>query len=99
MVFKRRMRMRMARKAPWSIASGAAALLAGAAVNQALESGWQRKTRRRPPTISGGNKGDGWVRTLAWTAGAAAIVGAASLLAEEGTRVGLSRLTGKKPPA
>jgi hypothetical protein len=98
MVFDKRTRKRMARKAGWTSASSAAAFLAGTAVYKILEAGWRAKTHRDPPTQID-KRGGGWGRALAWTAGTAAAVSVAGFVAEHGTRKGLERATGKKAPA
>jgi hypothetical protein len=97
MIFDKRTRKRMARKAGWTSASSAAAFLAGTAVYKLMEAGWQAKTHRDPPTRID-KRGAGWGRALAWTAGTAAVVSVAGFVAEHGARKGLERATGKKAP-
>ena len=96
-VMKKRIRNAVAKRASWTIAGGAAAMLASSATKRALEVGWRAAAKQDPPRRPG-HKGASWTSVLLWTAGSAALISVASMLADHASRRALAQVTGWREP-
>ena len=94
---KRQLKSILGRKAAWTVAGGLGAMAAGSLTLRLLEAGWRSALHEEPPTRTR-KRPASWAATLAWTAGTAAVVGVASLLADHGSRHALTVATGRNEP-
>jgi hypothetical protein len=94
-LFQPRTRKEFRSRLPWLVATSAASALAGSAVTQLAEVGWRRVTHRDPPRPDN----TGTRELLLWTIGVGIFTGSAALLAQQGARRSMQKLTGKKAPA
>jgi hypothetical protein len=80
----------------WGLVAMASGALAGLAVRQALETGWQRVQREEPPE-NPASRQVGWGSALAWTVATSVAMGVGQLLAQRGAAAGWRKLRGRYP--
>jgi hypothetical protein len=80
----------------WSLVAMASGALAGIAVRQALEAGWQLVQGEEPPENPASDR-VGWGSALAWTVATSVAMGVAQLVAHRGAAAGWRRVRGSYP--
>ena len=80
----------------WAIVAGGAAMLAGAVVQRALNSGWRAVTHEDPPHVKE-LPIEPWRKALTFTLASAITAGLATLLSQRGAAAGWEKVTGEPP--
>ena len=88
---------KLQRKLTWMAVATGSAMVVGALVDRALESGWRLATDAAPPPDRD-IATDRWMQVLAWSVATGVVVSTAQLLAKRGAAVGWRRVTGRRPP-
>ena len=81
----------------WILLATGAAIVAGIAARNSLESGYKKVKDKEPPGDPS-HTGTGWGSALVWAALTGLVVELSRLLAREGTAQAWERVTGKQPP-
>ncbi len=80
----------------WAIVAAGSAMLAGAVVQRALNSGWRAVTHEDPPHVKE-LPIEPWSKALSFTLASAITAGLATLLSQRGAAAGWERVTGEPP--
>lgn len=80
----------------WNIVALVSAGLAGIAVRNLLESGWEMVKRDEPPQNPAARSVD-WSEAVAWTVATGVAVGLGRLLAQRGAAAGWKKVRGRYP--
>ena len=80
----------------WAIVAAGSALLAGAIVQRALNSGWRAVTHEDPPNVKE-LPIEPWRKALSFTLASAVTAGLATLLSQRGAAAGWEKVTGEPP--
>ena len=80
----------------WDLVAVVVAGLAGLAVRQALQTGWEKWKEEEPPTNPAARSVD-WREALTWSIAVGAAVGLGRMLAEGGAAAGWRRVRGDYP--
>lgn len=80
----------------WNIVALVSAGLAGIAVRNLLESGWETVKRDEPPQNPAARSVD-WSEAVAWTVATGVAVGLGRLLAQRGAAAGWKKVRGRYP--
>lgn len=80
----------------WNIVALVSAGLAGIAVRNLLESGWEIVKREEPPQNPAARSVD-WSEAVAWTVATGVTVGLGRLLAQRGAAAGWKKVRGHYP--
>ncbi|MFP4623311.1 MAG: DUF4235 domain-containing protein [Gemmatimonadota bacterium] len=80
----------------WNLVALASATVAGIAVRNLLETGWEALRRDEPPQNPAA-RSVGWADALAWTVATGAAVGVGRLLAQRSAAAGWKRVKGRYP--
>lgn len=83
-------------EAAWNVVALASATLAGIAVRNLLESGWEALKKDEPPQNPAARSVD-WGDALAWTVATGVAVGVGRLLAQRGAAEGWRKVRGSYP--
>lgn len=80
----------------WNLVAMTSAAVAGIAVRNLLETGWEFIKRDEPPQNPAARSVD-WSEALAWTVASGVAVGLARLLAQRGAAAGWKKVRGHYP--
>ncbi|MEO6331422.1 MAG: DUF4235 domain-containing protein [Gemmatimonadaceae bacterium] len=80
----------------WAIVAAGSAMLAGAIVRRALNSGWRAVTHKDPPNVKE-LPIEPWRKALSFTLASAITAGLATLLSQRGAAAGWEKVTGDPP--
>lgn len=80
----------------WDVVAVVAAGLAGLAVRQVLQRGWETWKQEEPPSNPAARSVD-WGEALTWSIAVGAAVGLGRMLAERGAAAGWQRVRGNYP--
>lgn len=80
----------------WAIVAAGSAMLAGAIVQKALNSGWRAVTHEDPPNVKE-LPIEPWRKALSFTLASAVTAGLATLLSQRGAAAGWEKVTGDPP--
>ena len=80
----------------WAIVAAGSAMLAGAVVQRALNSGWRAVTHEDPPHVKE-LPIEPWRKALSFTLASAITAGLATLLSQRGAAAGWEKVTGEPP--
>jgi hypothetical protein len=80
----------------WSLVAMASGALAGLAVRQALEAGWQLVQNEEPPENPASRR-VGWGSALAWAVATSVAMGVAQVVAQRGAAAGWRKVRGTYP--
>lgn len=80
----------------WNMVALVSAGLAGIAVRNLLESGWEKMKRDEPPQNPAARSVD-WGEALSWTVATGVAVGVGRLLAQRGAAAGWKKVRGRYP--
>ena len=80
----------------WNVVAVVTAGLAGLAVRQALQTGWELWKQEEPPTNPAARSVD-WAEALTWSIAVGAAVGVGRMLAERGAAAGWQKVRGRYP--
>jgi hypothetical protein len=87
---------KMAEDRAWSLVAMATAALAGLAVRQALNTGWQLVQDEEPPE-NPASPHVSWRQALAWTLATSVAVSVVRLVAQRGAAAGWNKVRGSYP--
>lgn len=80
----------------WTLVAGASAMVAGAIVQRALNSGWRAVTHDDPPNVKE-LPVEPWRTAVTFTLVSAVTAGLATLLSQRGAAAGWEKVTGDPP--
>ncbi|HUR91736.1 MAG TPA: DUF4235 domain-containing protein [Gemmatimonadaceae bacterium] len=80
----------------WAIVAAGSAMLAGAVVQRALNSGWRAVTHEDPPRVKE-LPIEPWRKAIGFTLASAVTAGLATLLSQRGAAAGWEKVTGEPP--
>lgn len=80
----------------WSMVAMASAVLAGVAIRNLLETGWEAVKHEEPPENPAARSVD-WGEALAWTVASGVAVGVGRMLAQRGAAAGWKKAKGHYP--
>jgi hypothetical protein len=80
----------------WGLVAMATAALAGLAVRQALNTGWQLVQEEEPPE-NPASRHVSWRQALAWTVATSVAVSVVQLVAQRGAAAGWNKVQGRYP--
>lgn len=84
------------RELVWTLVAAGSAMLAGAVVQRALNSGWRAVTHEDPPNVKE-LPIEPWRKALGFTLASAVMAGVATLISQRGAAAGWEKVTGEPP--